>query len=92
MRSALIQGFADAQTAERGMSLPLFLRQPADPPASRIVGAVAAKNVVDLRDQFPCEFHIAIFAGPAIKTKEVADGERVRPEIAARGCSSRHTS
>jgi len=53
------------------MTLPLLLRQAADPPPPGIVIAVAAKNVVRLVDDFPCEPEIKVVGGPSMKAKKV---------------------
>ncbi len=74
--AALGQLLADAQAAAGRVLFALRVREAAQPAGARVVGAVAAEHVVHPVDQPQRQV-------PLSEREEVADGERVRPEVAA---------
>jgi hypothetical protein len=85
VRSALIQRLADAEATAGGMPLALFVGQAADPTLPWVVISMATQDMMHLVDKFPCEAQITVLlAGLPSEAEEVADRERVGPEIAAR--------
>jgi hypothetical protein len=72
------------------MQLSFFLGQPADPPTSWVVVSVAAKDVMDLVDQFSRESQKTNLAGLPKEAEKVTYRECIRPEITARLCFSRN--
>src|SRR5262249_27691797 len=76
---------ADTQAAARGMRFALLFAESADPTGSGIAGTVTAQLVMDLVHQANCELGVALVPCRSCQSQEVADSERVRPEVALLG-------
>ena len=83
-RRPLRQRLADAQPPARRVPLALRIAEPADPSHARVVGPMASEHVVDLIDETQCELGVALVAGGLCEAEEVADRERVRPQVPLR--------
>ena len=70
----------------------VFFVHSADPPGPTAVGMMAAKHIVNLRNQRVREFTEAFLPGRLIEAQKVADCESVRPKITTRNSSQRRNA
>lgn len=81
---------SDAESASGGMMLSFGFVQAADPSGPRVVFPVFAQHLMDLIDEAERQVTVSLFRCLTVQREEVADGECVCPEIAARGDVRRH--
>ena len=67
------------------MRLGLVGEKPAEPPALLIVGPALAQRVMHSIDELLRELGVPSFTGRVREAEEVADGERVGPQVALPG-------
>jgi len=89
--AALGELLADPQAAAGRVRLGLPGEKAAQPPALRIVGPALAQRVMHSMDQRQREVCVPRFTGRAREAEEVADRERVRPQIALPGSLGRQS-
>lgn len=85
----LRQRLADAQPAARRMKRALVIIESTQPAATRVIGPVPPEHRVHLIDEVERELAVMRVAGAPGEREEIADGEGVRPEVAARWLARR---
>jgi hypothetical protein len=68
-----------------GMSFPLLLGQPADPPSTLIIGSMFPEGIMNLIDQLKCELCEPLLLGPLCQADEIDHREGVCPKMGTCG-------